>query len=187
MFHSVPTTGTKKRMDMNFNEMFLFCPKCGSRHFGINDGKSRKCGNCGFVYYMNPSSATAAFIKNERGELLINRRSKEPAKGTLDLPGGFVDYNETAEEGIAREVKEETGLEITACRYLFSVPNVYRYCGLDIPTLDMFYECRVAEGSCPAAADDAAECFWLPVPEVRPELFGLRSIRHAVSLYLQRS
>lgn len=135
---------------------------------------------------MNPSSATAAFIINENGELLVNRRAKEPAKGTLDLPGGFVDFNETAEEGIAREVKEETGLDLTGCRYLFSVPNVYRYCGLDVPTLDMFFECRVAEGAKPVAADDAAECFWLPVAEVRTEQFGLRSIRHALNIYLNK-
>ena len=105
---------------MNFNDVFQFCPKCGSKHFGQNNEKSKKCDNCGFVYYLNPSSATAAFIFNEKGELLVNRRSKEPAKGTLDLPGGFVDYNETGEEGIAREVKEETGLEITGSKYLFS-------------------------------------------------------------------
>ena len=83
---------------MNFDEIFQFCPKCGSKHFDKNNEKSRKCDNCGFVYYMNPSSSTAAFIINGNGELLVCRRGKEPAKGTLDLPGGFVDFNETGEE-----------------------------------------------------------------------------------------
>ena len=168
---------------MNFDEIFQFCPKCGSKHFDKNNEKSRKCDNCGFVYYMNPSSATAAFIINEKGELLVCRRGKEPAKGTLDLPGGFVDFNETGEEGVIREIKEETGLEIQECRYLFSVPNIYRYSGLDIPTLDMFYECKVPDGVEPKAADDAAECFWVSPKDVHPELFGLRSIRHALNLY----
>ena len=149
---------------MNFDEIFQFCPKCGSKHFNKNNEKSRKCDNCGFVYYMNPSSATAAFIINEKGELLVCRRGKEP-------------------EGIIREIKEETGLEIQECRYLFSVPNIYRYSGLDIPTLDMFYECKVPDGVEPKAADDAAECFWISPTDVHPELFGLRSIRHALNLY----
>ena len=65
---------------------------------------------CGFVYYFNSSAATAIFITNRVGELLVVRRAKEPAKGTFDLPGGFVDMYETAEEAIIREVKEETGL-----------------------------------------------------------------------------
>ena len=80
---------------------------CGSKHFEINNEKSKRCENCGFVYYANPSSATAAFIVNDKNELLVVRRGKEPAKGTLDLPGGFVDMDETAEEGMKREIKEE--------------------------------------------------------------------------------
>lgn len=170
---------------MNFDEIFQFCPKCGSKHFEKNNEKSRKCWDCGFVYYLNPSSATAAFILNEKGELLVNRRAKEPAKGTFDLPGGFVDFYETGEEGIAREVKEETGLDIVSCRYLFSIPNIYRYMGLDVPTLDMFFECRVPEGSHPVAADDAAASFWMPLSEVHPEQFGLNSISRAVARYIK--
>lgn len=90
---------------------FLYCPQCGSAHFEINDEKSKKCAQCGFVYYFNSAAATVAFILNEKEELLVCRRAKEPAKGTLDLPGGFIDMHETAEEGVAREVKEENRTE----------------------------------------------------------------------------
>ena len=76
-------------------EKFIFCPVCGNKSFNINDFKSKKCGTCGFTYYANPCSATAAFILNDRGELLVAKRGKEPAKGTLDLPGGFVDMGGT--------------------------------------------------------------------------------------------
>ena len=93
---------------------FKFCPICGSTHFEINNFKSKKCGICGFTYYANPSSATVAFIMNEKDELLVVRRKNEPAKGNLDLPGGFVDMEETGEEGVMREVMEETGLEATS-------------------------------------------------------------------------
>ena len=87
---------------------FLYCPECGSPHFEVNNEKSKKCTDCGFVYYFNPSAATVALILNEKNKLLVCRRAKEPAKGTLDLPGGFIDMNETGEEGVAREVLEET-------------------------------------------------------------------------------
>lgn len=172
-------------MDIHPLEKFKYCPKCGSKHFDVNNEKSKKCDNCGFVYYQNPSAATAAFILNERGELLVERRGKEPAKGMLDLPGGFVDNDETAEEGIAREVREETGLEIVSADYIFSLPNIYMYSGMEIHTLDVFFACRVVEGSQPVAADDAAECFWLPIEEIHTEQFGLRSIRHAMRRFLE--
>ena len=82
---------------------FKYCPKCGSAHFEVHNEKSKQCADCGFVYYFNPSSATVALILNERDELLVCRRAKEPAKGTLDLPGGFIDMTETGEEGVARD------------------------------------------------------------------------------------
>lgn len=120
-------------------EKFAYCPICGSKHFIINNFKSKRCESCGFVYYANPCAATAAFIVNDRQEMLVVRRAKEPAKGTLDLPGGFVDMYETAEEGMRREIKEETGLEVDHIEYLFSSPNVYMYSGLGVHTIDMDY------------------------------------------------
>jgi 8-oxo-dGTP pyrophosphatase MutT (NUDIX family) len=102
---------------------FRFCPVCGSHHFAANSDKSKKCADCGFEYFLNASAANVAFILNARRELLVVTRKKEPARGTLDLPGGFADIGETAEEGVMREVMEETGLEVTALRYLFSLPT----------------------------------------------------------------
>ena len=118
---------------------FKFCPICGSTYFEINNFKSKKCGSCGFTYYANPSSATVAFIMNEKDELLVVRRKNEPAKGTLDLPGGFVDMEETGEEGVMREVMEETGLEATSVAYQFSIPNLYLYSGLATHTRYVLY------------------------------------------------
>jgi predicted nucleic-acid-binding Zn-ribbon protein len=89
---------------------FRYCPKCGSEHFEIHNEKSKQCKDCGFVYYFNSSAATVALILNGRNELLVCRRAKEPAKGTLDLPGGFIDMAETGEEGVACEGKAETGI-----------------------------------------------------------------------------
>ena len=165
-------------------DKFLFCPVCGSPHFAEHNFKSKHCEACGFTYYANPCSATAAFIRNSRGELLVAVRGKEPAKGTLDLPGGFVDMDETAEEGILREIREETALDIrTPLRYLFSLPNRYLYSGMVVHTLDMFYEATVGDDATPHADDDAAALAWMPMDEVMPERFGLHSIRLAVEKY----
>ena len=94
---------------------FLYCPKCGAKAFVERNEKAKQCESCGFVYYFNPSAAVACFIRNAQNELLLVRRGKEPAKGTLDLPGGFVDMHESAEEAACREVKEETELNLSDC------------------------------------------------------------------------
>lgn len=163
---------------------FKYCPKCGSEHFEIHNEKSKKCKDCGFVYYFNPSSATVALILNERNELLVCRRAKDPAKGTLDLPGGFIDMAETAEEGVSREVKEETGMAVTQAEYLFSIPNIYIYSGFPVHTLDMFFRCIVADTSRFKAMDDAEDVFFLPLKDIHPEDFGLDSIRKGLQRFL---
>ena len=167
-------------------EPFHYCPKCGSENFEIHNALSRHCTNCGFTYYQNPRASTAAFILNEKGEMLVARRGKEPAIGTLDLPGGFVDNEENAEQGMVREIKEETGLIVKAedLKYLVSIPNVYRYSGMDIHTLDLFFLCHVSDDAVVKAADDASELSWIPFREIYVERFGLHSIRQAVHRFL---
>ena len=182
--------------------LFQFCPKCGSSHFVEHNGKSKHCEACGFTYYINPSAATVALIERPMRqslpslaggvgggsvEWLCVRRAKEPAKGTLDLPGGFSDLYETSEEGVIREVKEETNLDVDRVEFLFSIPNQYVYSGFTVHTMDMFYRCRVSDTSGARAADDASELLWLRPEDIRPEDFGLLSIRKGVSLLLERT
>ena len=167
-------------------EKFEYCPLCGSHHFETNGATSKKCENCGFEYFMNPSASNVAIIKNVKGEILVERRKQEPAKGMLDLPGGFAQIGETSEEGVCREVMEETGLKVISAQYLFSLPNVYRYSGIDIHTLDMFYLCEVEDDSALAAGDDAAECMWIKPEDIHTEQFGLRSVRWGLIKFLER-
>lgn len=166
-------------------EKFRHCPVCGSQQFEISTEKSKKCRCCGFEYFFNPSSAVVAFITNDTGELLVEKRDREPAKGTLDLPGGFSDLNETVEDSVKREIKEETNLEVTELKYLFSLPNIYRYSEMDIHTMDMFFSCRVKDFSNIMAMDDASECFWIAPENIHVEDFGLRSIREGINKYME--
>lgn len=166
---------------------FEYCPLCGSHHFTVNGEKSRKCENCGFEFFMNPAAATVAFILNSKGELLVEKRKREPAKGMYDLPGGFADMRETAEQGVRREVLEETGLTVNHVQYMFSLPNVYRYSGVDIPTLDLFFRCEVEDDTClvPADAESEADCMWMKLEDIHTEQFGLRSVRWGLIQFLE--
>ena len=171
-------------LDSKFEKPFRFCPICGSPSFVENNIKSMRCLDCGFVYYVNPSAAVAAFVRNERGDLLVCIRGKEPAKGTYDLPGGFVDYRESASDAVRRELEEELGVPVTDDKYLFSIPNRYEYSGIVIPTLDLFFECRLADNSAIIASDDVADCLFIPVSELNPADFGLESIQAAIERFL---
>ena len=160
-------------------EQFKFCPKCGSPRFHEHDFKSKECHDCGFVYYFNSSAATVAVIINENREVLVATRAFEPAKGTFDLPGGFVDMYETGEESVAREVKEETGMDVKKVKYLFSIPNLYVYSGFEVQTLDNFYLCET-ETSDFHAQDDVAKLQFVKLEDLEPEKFGLVSVRKGV-------
>lgn len=168
-------------------DQFKYCPECGSTRFEVRNAKAKHCADCGFTYYFNPSAATVALILNGEGELLVCRRGKNPAKGTLDLPGGFIDMYETGEEGVAREVREETGLTVVRADYRFSIPNLYEYSGFTVHTLDLFYRCTVADDTRLRAEDDVADTFWMPLSEVHPEEFGLQSIRQGVKRFLDEA
>jgi len=168
-------------------EKFLFCPVCGSNRFNIHNFKSKQCEACGFTYYANPCSATVAFIRNDKGELLVATRGKEPAKGTFDLPGGFVDMEETVEDAMRREIMEETGLTACEMTYRFSIPNHYLYSDMLIHTLDMFYEVQVNDDKQPMANDDVAKLQWMPLEKVNPKDFGLKSVSQGVERYLAES
>ncbi len=116
-----------------------FCPKCSSAKFSSSCNRSLKCPDCGFHYYLNSAAAVAALITNGEGKLLLTTRGIEPGYGNLDLPGGFVDPGETAEEAVSRELKEELGMTIKSMSYWQSAPNEYIFSSLTVYTLDMAF------------------------------------------------
>lgn len=134
-----------------------YCPKCGcSRFQSIDQGRSYRCGDCRFHYFVNNAAAVACLILNDKGELLLTRRAFEPNIGMLDLPGGFVEPQESAEEAVAREIKEELNIKLAKITYLVSFPNLYPFSGFTVPTLDMAFVCEPENLKDLAAGDDVA-------------------------------
>lgn len=169
---------------MHLLDKFRYCPACGSANFKENSIKSKCCADCGFTFYLNASASTAAFIINNKDELLVVRRTFEPAKGTLDLPGGFVDPGESITDGMLREIKEEIAAEGIIKRFLFSFPNSYEYSGFTVPTTDAFFEVSLKDENIISAHDDCSDAMWIPLDKIDPNQFGLNSIRKAVTHYL---
>ena len=95
--------------------------------------------------------------------------------------------HESAEQGVAREVLEETGMSVTETKYLFSLPNTYLYSGFVVHTIDAFFLCSVPKGAMPVPHDDVAECRWVPMGEVNADDFGLDSVREGVRRIIDNS
>lgn len=103
---------------------FKFCPACQSEL--THDGNKVVCSQCDFELYDNPVPTTGMVFYHGHDVLLVER-GQEPAKGKWDVPGGFINLGESAEEGMCREMKEELGVTIlpTDLEYLGSLQDVY--------------------------------------------------------------
>jgi mutator protein MutT len=116
-----------------------FCPKCGSSPIDSYPDLSLKCRSCGFHFYVNSAAAVAALVVNPEGKLLLTRRAVEPDYGKLDLPGGFIDPGESAEDAVKRELWEELGMKVKSMEYVTSAPNEYIFSDISVFTLDMAF------------------------------------------------
>lgn len=163
---------------------FCFCPRCGQQALVPYEVKAYRCTECGFEFYLNVAAAVAGFILDAQGRLLVTVRGKDPGKGTLDLPGGFIDPHENAEQAIRREIKEELNLDITETKYLFSFPNQYPYMDVTYHTMDLGYLCKVDHFGDLKTADEIAGYQFVDPSQLKSELFGFPSIRQMIRLYI---
>lgn len=92
------------------------CSSCGERLVvGPVPGDDRdraRCPTCGHIAYLNPRLVVGTLPVDEAGRVHLIRRAIEPGRGGWAYPGGFLEMDETAEEGAARETLEETGLRV---------------------------------------------------------------------------
>jgi len=136
------------------SKVIKYCPKCGSHQFLFEGERSFKCQDCTFHFFINSSAAVAGVIINTDGEILLTVRAFEPRQGYYDLPGGFVDPMESAEEALVREIKEELNLDVEQLEYLGSFPNEYVFSNYSVYTTDFGFLCQVSDFSNIHVKDD---------------------------------
>lgn len=126
---------------------FKLCPMCGSKNIECINNRKWKCPECGFDLYNNVAAAVGVIIYDNEKNVLFEIRAKEPRKGYAALPGGFVDFDESAEEAVLRECREELGveLELKNIQYIFSYPNTYPYKNIEYKTCDIFFAAELPE------------------------------------------
>jgi NAD+ diphosphatase len=170
---------------MAINENFFnYCPSCSSQNFEYTNNFKFQCKACDFVLYHNIAAAVAIiFTFNDK--ILFAIRNVEPDKGRLDLPGGFIDPGETAEQAAIREIKEELRLTIALedlC-YVTTFPNNYVYKNVAYRTMDIFYECALkSEKVSINAIDEIESLIWIKRNEIDINKIGFMSIRKVIEL-----
>lgn len=93
--------------------IYQFCPLCGMRleeQVAFHQLRS-VCPACGFVHFRDPKVAVIGLV-TWNDEVLLIQRGVDPMKGMWALPGGYMDAGEMPAEALARELREEVGLEI---------------------------------------------------------------------------
>jgi ADP-ribose pyrophosphatase YjhB (NUDIX family) len=128
-------------------------------------------------------AAAVAIIFTYEDKILFTERNVDPDKGKLDLPGGFIDPNETAEEAACREISEELGLTITSndLTYITTAPNNYLYRNVPYRTMDIFYECQLKSDVISInAADEIKSLIWINRSEIDLNKIGFVSIRKVI-------
>ncbi len=142
---------------------YRYCPQCAAelatRRITANDGLERRvCSACGFTQWGNSKPTASAIVVDERGWILLALRGIEPFFGMWDIPGGFLEAAEHPEDGVRREIAEETGLDVTIIRLVGVYMDTYGPLPSE-DTLNLYYECCITGGTL-KADDDAAELRW---------------------------
>lgn len=165
---------------------FNLCMNCGSNIVSFKDNKKFQCFNCFHTYYHSLATATAIILENDN-KILFLVRNREPKKGMLDLPGGFVEPNESAEDGVCREVLEEVGLKLdkSKIKYFMSAPNEYLYKEVLYKTCDLVYT-AILENSDITITDteEVSEFKWINKSEIDLNKIAFDSLRTAVEIYI---
>jgi NAD+ diphosphatase len=162
-----------------------FCANCGSATTLAKGGWQRNCDSCGAQHFPRTDPVAITLVEHTDGRLMLGRGLGWP-EGRFSALAGFVEPGESIEEGVAREVFEESGVRVRDVSYVASQPWPF-------PSQLMI--------GCHAWADDdtvtmdtteMAEIAWFTRAEVEAAMAGepsarfLKPLEQAIATYLIR-
>ena len=139
----------------------IFCNFCNNPlQIRFVEGKERQiCGECGQIYYENPLPVVSMVVANERREILLVKRAREPKKDMWCFPIGFAESGESIEAAAIRELKEEAGVD----------GRIVQVLDVSSDSTDLYGEVLVVTfevdkiGGVEAAGDDASDFGYFPL------------------------
>jgi len=151
--------------------IFQYCPRCKSEKVFYDGLKEYSCDDCGWLFFQNVATAVGV-IMEYKDKLLFVVRNKDPQKGKLDLPGGFLDPGESIE------------IAIDKLEYFGSYPSIYEYEGIPYNTCDVILVTRIS--NLPTDfSEEVKEIKVLKPEEINLNKIAFESVGSAVSAYLR--
>ncbi|MCA1646297.1 MAG: NAD(+) diphosphatase [Chloroflexi bacterium] len=151
-----------------WDQTHRFCGRCGQSTVNAPAERAKLCPQCGLLSFPRVSPAVIMLI--QRGDELLLARNKAFAGGFFSVLAGFVEPGESLEEAVAREVREEVGLEVTDIHYFGSQPWPFPH------SLMIGFMATYAGGEIRLQADEIAEAAWFDKHGELPRLPGQLSI-----------
>jgi ADP-ribose pyrophosphatase YjhB (NUDIX family) len=153
----------------------------GPRIRAIPEGDDRErltCPDCGYIEYENPKLVAGAVVSVD-GRILLCRRAIEPRTGFWTIPAGYMELNETPDEGAKREAWEEATAKIAidALLAVYSVPRISQ--------VQMIYRATLAEPGF-SAGPESQEVALFDWDDIPWDELAFPSVRWALDEYKAR-
>jgi NAD+ diphosphatase len=155
-----------------------YCGSCGTKNTEAPDELARLCPSCGRREYPRIAPAVITIIINDRREALLAHNRKF-AEGVYSLIAGFNEAGESLEATVAREIREEVGLEVKDIRYIASQPWPFPN------SLMLGFTARHAAGEIRPDGEEIMDARWF-TPQTLPKLPGSGSVsRYLINNWLE--
>ncbi|HEY2596804.1 MAG TPA: NAD(+) diphosphatase [Chloroflexota bacterium] len=154
---------------LTWDKTHRFCGRCGQPTVNAPAERAKLCPQCGLLSFPRLSPAVIMLIQRGEDEFLL-ARNRAFAGNFYSVLAGFVEPGESLEEAVAREVREEVGLEIRDIRYFGSQPWPFPH------QLMIGFTAHYASGEIELQADEIAEANWYSRTGELPNLPGKLSI-----------
>jgi NAD+ diphosphatase len=148
-----------------------YCGRCGAETHSKQSERAKECPQCGLVKYPRISPAIIVLVEKEN-KLLLARAHRHPP-GFYSVLAGFVEPGETLEMAVAREIREEVGIEVKEINYFGSQPWPYP------DSLMIAFTCTYAEGEIRLEEDEIEDAGWYSagnLPPVPPKISIARQL-----------
>jgi NAD+ diphosphatase len=136
-----------------------YCGSCGTPTEASPSERARRCPGCGLLAFPRIAPAVIVLVERGDGRALLARNVSFPGS-MFSCIAGFVDPGEALEEAVAREVREEVGIDVCDLRYVASQPWPFPH------SLMVGFRARYAGGEIACQEDEIAEAAWFATDDL---------------------